>query len=238
MKIAYIVMTCEKYIPTKVKWQKETFFKNVSPDDIYYLSCKANEKDRIFGYNTSDDKNSPPMKYIEFIKNTTLDYDYYVCIDDDTFLNIKNLHNFLEKVHEKFSPSQDLYIGYTPVYTNFAKYMQYDKLLDSYIDTGKFKTGLCLSGGAGFILSNKLYNRIKDFFTLNNSSKIHTLSKDGNNYAGDVLIGRVCGLVPSLNTIYCNHFHMKPKNKEDDLWISYHYINTEEMFHTYFSLTQ
>jgi len=31
---------------------------------------------------------------------------------------------------------------------------------------------------------------------------------------------------------------MKPKNKEDDLWISYHYINTEEMFQTYFSLTQ
>jgi hypothetical protein len=50
MRICYIVLTCEKYIDTRVKWQMKTMFKNIDPTDIYYLGHKMDVSNRLFSW--------------------------------------------------------------------------------------------------------------------------------------------------------------------------------------------
>jgi hypothetical protein len=64
-----------------------------------------------------------------------IDYDWYCFIDDDTFLNIKNLHNLLQK----YNSEESLYIGSSCRGYNPPFYM---------------------SGGAGFVLSKSLYLKL------------------------------------------------------------------------------
>ena len=37
IKICYIILTCKKNIPTKVKWQKASCFRNTPQEDCYFL---------------------------------------------------------------------------------------------------------------------------------------------------------------------------------------------------------
>ena len=97
-KICYIILTCEKYIDTRVNWQSATCFKYINNKDCYYLSCKpVNCKKNIYGWYTKDDYTSCPDKYIAFFKNLDLVYDWYVFIDDDTFIFPDRLQKFLSK---------------------------------------------------------------------------------------------------------------------------------------------
>lgn len=189
----------------------ETFMNKDIPKDNIYYCC--------------DDNNSA-LKYINFIINTTIEYDYYIFVNEHTVLNIENLNKFLLSVNIIFE-NKDLYIGYTEDYLPVAKYMNFHEKLNSHYEEGKFKTGLCLSSNEGFILSKKLYNRIKEFLQINSYDKIITFSKDQDDYNGDVLIGRLCSLVPTLTTIYNPLFYTKSQENKilSDDWISYHNNN-------------
>ena len=96
MKICYIISTCNKYLDTRVKHQMDIMLKNVNKEDIYYLTSKPDIKNRHFGWYVMDDEKNITWKYIHFIYNMNIDYDWYIFIDDDTFVFEKRLINLLK----------------------------------------------------------------------------------------------------------------------------------------------
>jgi hypothetical protein len=88
----------------------ETMFKNIDKRDIYYLTSKPNEDKIHFGWNTMDDTQNITWKYIHFIynmKDEFLNYDWYVLIDDDTFVFHERLQTYLST----FNSKENYYIG-------------------------------------------------------------------------------------------------------------------------------
>ena len=133
--ICYIIITCEKYIDTRLKWQLNTSLKEIPKKDIYAISCKMGKESYIYGWNTADDYDSCAMKYYMFITNMDIEYDYYMFIDDDTFVFPSRVINWLN---------------------------QYDKNKPYYMGCKlNYRPQIAMSGGAGFILSNPAYNALK-----------------------------------------------------------------------------
>jgi hypothetical protein len=65
----------------------EIMLKNVPKEDIFYLTSQSNIEKRHFGWNCPDNLENLTWKYIYFIYYTKiLDYDWYLFIDDDTYL--------------------------------------------------------------------------------------------------------------------------------------------------------
>jgi hypothetical protein len=119
----------------------ETFLKNVSKEDIYYLTSQSNIEERQFGWNTMDDAQNITWKYIYFIYYMNIDYyDWYFFIDDDTFLFPSRLQQLLATYDHK----QNYYIGH-----------QLDHIKEDFC--------LYMSGGAGYVISNSLYILIKSY---------------------------------------------------------------------------
>lgn len=144
MNCCYIISTCDKYLDTRVKYQMDTFLKDVNKEDIFYLTSTSNHENRHFGWNTMDDAQNITWKYIHFIKNMTniLHYDWYILIDDDTFIFIERLQNLLKK----YNKNDLYYIGneLDHIEKEFCKYM---------------------SGGGGYAISNQLYKLIHNYIT-------------------------------------------------------------------------
>jgi hypothetical protein len=148
MKICYIILTCEPYLSTRVKFLLETSLKNVNPTDIYFLSCKS-IKPNIYGWDTADNYESCPLKYVRFFQNMTIDYDWYYFMDDDTFVFPERLNNFVEQ----FIKSDSLYIGNRCKNYSFPLYM---------------------SGGAGFLLTKPLYLKLVDYIRQKSDNELIT----------------------------------------------------------------
>ena len=133
--ICFIILTCEKYINTRLKWQLKTSLKEVPKKDIYAISCKMGKESYIYGWNTADDYDSLAMKYYMFIKNMDIHYDYYMFIDDDTFIFPSRVISWLS---------------------------QYDKKVPYYMGCKlEYPVNITMSGGAGFILSNPAYKALR-----------------------------------------------------------------------------
>jgi len=137
MRIAYVILTCEKYFDTRVKWQKETSLLNVKPEDIYYLGHKMDTERRLYSWGASDEYHALPYKTMDFFKNLDLDYDWYVLIDDDTYV----FHNRLKRLLANYSPNMLISMGC---------------ILD-HVDKELFRY---TSGGAGTVLSKTLYKEV------------------------------------------------------------------------------
>ena len=137
MRIAYVILTCEKYFDTRVKWQKETALLNVKPEDIYYLGHKMDQEQRLYSWGASDEYHALPYKTTDFFKNMDLDYDWYVLIDDDTYV----FHDRLQRLLANYSPNLLISMGCTLDHVN--------EELFSYH-----------SGGAGSVLSKTLYKEV------------------------------------------------------------------------------
>lgn len=136
MKLCYIILTCEKYIPTRCEAVRRSWLRNVP--DYYFLSSIPNPDQRILGWNTPDDYNSCSLKYIEFFKHATIDADWIVFCDDDTFVFPDRIANSLRTL----DPAEPLYIGY---------------------EFPGVKSPGGLSGGAGFILSRSSYLKLCEY---------------------------------------------------------------------------
>ena len=65
----FIILTCEKYINTRLNWQLKTSLKEIPKKDIYAISCKMGKESYIYGWDTEDDYDSLAMKYYMFIKS-------------------------------------------------------------------------------------------------------------------------------------------------------------------------
>ena len=133
MRICYIILTCEKYLDTRCNWVEDTWLKRIEPDDSYYfLSSIPNEERRILGWKTRDDYMGCSTKYYEFFKNHTVDADWIVLVDDDTFVFPEKMRRMLQA----YTSTTELVIG---------------KIIPPYIS---------MSGGAGVVLSSALYTRV------------------------------------------------------------------------------
>lgn len=224
-KIAYIILTCEKYLKTRVSWQLQTCFKYINKKDCYYLSCKSstqknnntNHDVHIYGWNTSDDYRSCPDKYIAFFKNLNIDYDWYVFIDDDTFVFPSRINKFLSSFNEK----EYIYIGNILTHLREMKYM---------------------SGGAGFIISKPSYSLIKDF--ISNSSISNIQKKYYEQLYGDVSFGIWVKLINEklltekkepIRLHASTDLHPTTHNNVSQLntKASFHYVTTKEQFEFY-----
>jgi hypothetical protein len=210
MKICYIVLTCEKYIPTRVQWQNATFFKTVDVKDIYFLSCR-NSGENIYGWNTGDYYEACPIKYMCFFRNMLIDYDWYVFIDDDTFINTKNIKTFLE-----------LYDASIPYYMGIINYTQYP-----------FKT---CSGGAGFVVSKNLYHEIVKFVRSKPDNELY-YNYNGDVTVG-YWVSIINEKNKQVNYLENKQFHTDKHVKEEELenFISFHYLKSIEDYEYYYSL--
>ena len=162
MKLCYIISTCDKYLETRVKYQMETFLSNANKNDIFYLTSKSNINKRQFGWNCVDDEKNITWKYIHFIYNmqTILDYDWYIFIDDDTFVFIDRLKQLLNS----YNKDELYYIG-------------------NELDHIKKDFCLYMSGGAGYAISNGLYK------LLHNYVKINGINNSFKHWCDDLCIG-------------------------------------------------
>jgi len=186
MKICYIISTCNKYLDTRVCYQMQTFLKYIDKNDIYYLTSVANVERRQFGWNTMDDSKNITWKYIHFIynmRNDFLNYDWYIFIDDDTFVFNGRLGKYLST----FDFNKCYYIGH-----------ELDHIKDSYCEY--------MSGGAGYAISNALYKCIYNYVQkngINNSFK---------HWCDDLCIGLWIQEIAKTTEVKCIHnsnFHIK-----------------------------
>lgn len=87
--IQFVILTCDKYIETRVNTIKNTWGKD---NDIVFLTDSNLNINNFIGYDTPKNYDGIYFKYLNFFKN----YDftkknYYFFTDDDTFVNLKNL---------------------------------------------------------------------------------------------------------------------------------------------------
>lgn len=214
MKICYIISTCDKYIETRVQYQLQYMFNNVNKEDIFYLTSKPNIDKRQFGWNCLDDPQNITWKYIHFIYNmeNILNYDWYVFIDDDTFLFFDKLINLLSK----YNKNENYYIGHE-------------------LDHIKRDFCLYMSGGAGYAISNSLYNIIFKYVKetgINNSYE---------HWCDDLCIGLWINKLKENNIIHQidnRNFHIALHNSDNEFHdaITFHKVMDEEQYKFYNSL--
>lgn len=134
MKVLYIILSCDKYVPTRCEWARKSWIR-----DSHYviLSSTPDRTKGVLGWNTDDSYQEAPQKYIAFLKNTSIDADFYVFCDDDTFVFTDRLEAYLAP----FDSSKRLCIGYEQVHPDLRT----------------------MSGGAGFVLSRSCFQAIQGY---------------------------------------------------------------------------
>ena len=214
MRIAYVILTCEKHTETLMKWQQATCLSKVPREDIYYLGHTMDPDKRVFNWGAGDLLHQVPEKLVGLFKNAQFhDYDWIVIADDDTYIFTDRVHRLLSK----YKLEQRLTIGCTHEHEDLFEYN---------------------SSGAGVILSKMLYNAVSNVVkTVKNpiihwcadiclGSWIHEVHKK--NY---VKLGSnrhfhndyYDPLKDSLATAITFH-HCKEKEKYDELYL-YEYTN-------------
>jgi len=208
MKICYIISTCDKYLDTRVKYQMETMFKNVNREDIYYLTSKPNHNERQFGWYTMDDPKNITWKYIHFIYNMNIpQYDWYIFIDDDTFV----FNHRLEVLLSSYNSNECYYIG-------------------KELDHIKEKFCLYMSGGAGYAISKPLYSLIVNYV------KTNGINLSFKHWCDDLCIGLWIQEISKENTVkQINNdlFHIGI-DADINTAITLHKLTTREQFDYYY----
>jgi hypothetical protein len=137
MKICYVILTCELYLETRCKWVRDTWLKSIAPHDEYvFLSAMPRPESHVVGWNTPDTYEGCAEKYTSFLKHAEIAADWYVFVDDDTFVFPTRLRTFLASLDS-------------------STYNYAGKLLDGPIPT--------MSGGAGFALSRSLFSHFQTY---------------------------------------------------------------------------
>jgi len=220
MKICYIISTCDKYLQTRVKYQMDTMLKNVNKEDIYYLTSKPDVENRHFGWYSMDDTQNITWKYIHFIYNMNIpDYDWYILIDDDTFVFEKRLRNLLTK----YNSSENYYIG---------------KELDH------IKREFCcyMSGGAGYALSKSLYSRITEYVKkIGKNEAYYPLINLKEQWCDDLCIGiwiQEIAKTNKVNQFNSNLFHLAEHENDSQLTdaVTFHKVITKDQYDFYTSI--
>ena len=202
MRCCYIILTCENYLNTRVKWLLENCLYSVNPNDIYFLSCRKIEPN-IYGWNTADNYESCPLKYIRFFQNMTLDYDWYYFMDDDTFIFTERLQQLLLN----YDKNQPLYIGHRCENYSFPIYM---------------------SGGSGFLLTKSLYLKLIDYIRATPEQEL--LVSIYGDYLIGLWLSNIDKYVISNKLL---HPTTHTNDYELQNYVSFHYLKTEEQYKFY-----
>jgi len=212
-KICYISLTCEKYLDTRAKWQRQY----CKLPNHYLLSAKMDPENKIFGWEdkTGDDYNSCPLKYMCFFKEVDLpeEYDWYIFIDDDTFV----IHDRMVKLLQKYKSELPLYIGQPLYHLQPLVYM---------------------GGGCGFILSAPAFHKLKTYVK---ETPYRELRTGRDMFCGDVSVGQwiknVGGIEQHKETALCydhfdtqngNFFRLTGVRPDLKTHATFHYLKTEE----------
>ncbi len=227
-----IVLTCDKYIETRVKSIQESYAIGMN---IKFLTDSSTHTDEsIIGYDTPKTYGGIQDKYYNFFKNYDFsNFDYYFFVDDDTFINKNNLSILsLPNPEEKFCvcricklnpDATDFHGNYTgyPLHTISGRNSQLPLTYPS--------------GGSGFILSKSACIGVQEYLK---NTDFNLIEKSGHS---DVTIGfwmRSSG----VNVGLCDNFWWeKPENLFDQqFWpfdsdseskaITFHYVNEEKMY--------
>ena len=219
MKICYIISTCNKYLSTRVKYQMDTFLKNVSKEDIYYLTSQPNLEERQFGWNCMDDSQNITWKYIHFIYNMNIDYyDWYIFIDDDTFVFPKRLQQLLST----YDSQQCYYIG-----------CELDHIKDKFC--------LYMSGGAGYAISKSLYALIKThLMNIGKDNAYYYLINLEEQFCDDLCIGLWINDIKTSNQVIQlnNNLFRIDRNGDVKSCITFHKVMEKEHYDYFNSILQ
>ena len=213
MKICYIISTCDKYIDNRVKFQMDSCLKDVPNEDIYYLTSRPDIPNRHFGWYAMDDDKNITWKYIHFIYNMNIPYyDWYIFIDDDTFVYKNRLQNLLTN----YNCEDSYYIG-------------------KELDHIKREFCLYMSGGAGYAISNALYTKITNYVKQNG---INNCFK---HWCDDLCIGlwiQEMSKDTKINQINSDLFNVGLHTDDAELQtaITFHKVTTEDRFFFYNSI--
>ena len=220
MKICYIISTCDKYLDTRVKYQMDIMLKNVNKEDIYYLTSKPDIKNRHFGWYSMDDTQNITWKYIHFIYNMKIpDYDWYILIDDDTFVFEKRLKNLLIK----YNSNENYYIG-------------------KELDHIRREFCLYMSGGAGYALSKSLYALITEYVRkIGKNEAYYPLINLREQWCDDLCIGlwiQEIAKSNKVNQLNNNLFHLAEHENESQLTdaVTFHKVITKDQYDFYASI--
>ena len=222
MKTCYIISTCDKYLDTRVKYQMETMLKNVNKEDIYYLTSKPDLNNRQFGWLTMDDPQNIAWKYIHFIYNMDIPhYDWYIFIDDDTFVFHSRLQNLLSTYDHK----QCYYIG-------------------KELDHIKSEFCLYMSGGAGYAISKPLYSLIVNYVKKNGVSNVYyPIIHLKEQFCDDLCIGLWIQEIKkennniNINQINNDLFHVGLETNVNTA-ITIHKVTSKEQYVYYYSISE
>ena len=224
--LEFIVLTCDKYLNTRVKSIQETWGSN---QNIKFLTDSKIEDKDIIGFGTPQTYEGIFEKYLLFFKNYNFTKkDYYFFVDDDTFVNLKNLNKLnLPSKETLFLTGRvlclnidgtDLWGNQTG--TNISLINGENTSLPLYYQ----------SGGSGFILTQSSCVSIQNY--LKSSTNIPYCR------FGDVSLGfwaRNCGIniTPNENFWWDTHEKLLHNNwvpyTTDVNVITYHYVNEELM---------
>ena len=222
MKICYIISTCDKYLETRVKCQMETMLKNVNKEDIYYLTAKPDIENRQFGWYCLDDSQNITWKYIHFIYNMNIPYyDWYILIDDDTFVFEKRLRNLLGK----YNSNENFYIG-------------------KELDHIKNQFCLYMSGGAGYAISKSLYAHITEYVRkIGKDEAFSPLFHLQEKFCDDLCVGiwiQEIAKKYKVNQLNNHLFHVAEHKNINQLKdaITFHKVITKEQYDFYTSIAE
>lgn len=88
--IEFIILSCDKYLTTRVSSIRETWGYN---QNIKFLTDSKSDLNDVIGYDTPQNYEGILEKYKSFFINYDFSkYDYFFFTDDDTFVNLKNLN--------------------------------------------------------------------------------------------------------------------------------------------------
>jgi len=212
MKVCYIVLTCEKYFDTRVKWQLETMFGDVLKSDIYFLGHVMDVERRLYSWGAADDYNSLPYKYMDFFKHLDIDYDWYILIDDDTYV----FHTRMVQMLEMYNSSALISIG---------------KVLEHVKDQ---VWGAYHSGGAGTVISRALFLKIQNLIRSKDSAKNIVM-----HWCADICVGLWVRSIAGSHTIDNMNFHVSRFNVLTDSLenaITFHKLECEADYNYYKSV--
>lgn len=225
--ILFIVLTCDKYINDRVESIKNSWGKNVNV--VYLTDSNINEQNFI-GYDTPKNYDGIQEKYYNFLlKYDFTKHKYFFFLDDDTFVNLKNLKLLdLPEYNELFCIGRELHLNKdrTDKWGNDTGYPMH-KLKNK----GSELPLIYPSGGSGFILSKSSVIKIQEYLNLvKNERPISGHS--------DVSVGfwiRNC----NIKFISSNQFWWDVPEKlllntwekfnSYDNFITFHYVNPELM---------
>ena len=208
MRIAYIVLTCEKYTRTRMRWQARTVFSSVNRADVFYLGHEMSAENHIYSWGAGDNYESLPYKFADFFRWSGLDYDWYFLMDDDTYVYTDRLQAQVKAI---------TYSGVNP---------QQDAYMEGHILTHIAHTqwGAYHSGGAGTLLSARIYQEV--------SQMLRDIPGEyrSPHWCADICLGLWTRGIPAIRIEHSDKYHTDMAQAGDDTRsaITFHHLKTEE----------